>query len=192
VSLHTGAHLPGVVEERMGEHTRMLDAAREPDAVQVAQWIGSQNGVRWTELTEFIQSRYPGVFETKWWFGGKKFGWSLRFKKSKSFCNLIPERGQFRVLLVFGGEEREKVAAVLPDLGSHVRDDYAKATTFHDGRWVSVVVDSQKVLADVERLLVLKRTPKARKPSAAKGVRKGGAPPDEGRTCRGLPEPSPS
>jgi hypothetical protein len=27
--------------------------------------------------------------------------------------------------------------------------------------WVSVVVDSKKVLADVEQLLVLKRTPKA-------------------------------
>jgi hypothetical protein len=152
----------------VSEHTRMLSAAKEPDAVQVAEWIGRQNSVRWTELTEFIQSRYPGVFETKWWFGGKKFGWSLRFKKSKSFCNLIPERGQFKVLLVFGGREREKVEAVLADLTSHVRDDYAKATTFHDGRWVSVVVDSKKVLADVEQLLVLKRTPKAEKASAAK------------------------
>jgi len=158
----------------MSEHTRMLDAAKQPDAGQVAQWIGSQNSVRWTELTEFIQSRYPGVFETKWWFGGKKFGWSLRFKKSKSFCNLIPERGQFKVLLVFGGEEREKVEAVLPELASHVRDDYAKATTFHDGRWVSVVVDSKKVLVDVERLLLLKRTPKAGKSSAAKLLRKKG------------------
>jgi hypothetical protein len=159
----------------MSEHTRMLDAAKEPDAVQVAEWIGSQNSARWTELTEFIQSRYPGVFETKWWFGGKKFGWSLRFKKSKSFCNLIPERGQFKVLLVFGGEERQKLEAVLPDLASHVRDDYAKATTFHDGRWVSVVVDSKKVLADVQRLLVLKRTPKAEKSSAANLRKKGSA-----------------
>jgi hypothetical protein len=144
----------------MSDHARMLDAAKEPDAVQVARWIGSQSAARWTELTDFIQSRYPGVFENGWWFGGKKFGWSLRFKKSKSFCNLIPERGQFKVLLVFGGEEREKVEAVLPSLASHVREDYAKATTFHDGRWVSVVVDSRKVLTDVERLLVLKRKPK--------------------------------
>jgi hypothetical protein len=159
----------------MSEHTRMLDAVNEPDARQVAQWIGSQNGIRWTELTQFIQSRYPAVFETKWWFGGKKYGWSLRFKKSRSFCNLIPERGQFKVLLVFGGEERVKVEAVLPALASHVRDDYRKATTFHDGRWVYVVVDSKKVLTDVERLLVLKRTPKAETPSAAKPLRKKGS-----------------
>lgn len=158
----------------MSERIRMLDAAKEPDSVQVAEWIGSQSSARWTELTDFIQARYRGVFETKWWFGGKKFGSSLRFKKSKSFCNLIPERGQFKVLLVFGGEEREKVEGVLPDLASHVRDDYAKATTFHDGKWVSVVVDSKKVLADVERLLVLKRMPKVEKSSAAKPIRRKG------------------
>jgi hypothetical protein len=152
----------------------MLNAAQEPDAIQVGEWIGRQNRVRWTELTDFIQSRYAGVFETKWWFSGKKFGWSLRFKKSKSFCNLIPERGQFKVLLVFGGEEREKVEAVLADLTSHVRNDYAKATTFHDGRWVSVVVDSKKVLTGVERLLILKRPPRAEKASATKLIRKRG------------------
>ena len=152
----------------MTEHTRMVDPAKEPGAVQVARWIGSRNSARWAELTQFIQSGYPGVFETKWWFGGKKFGWSLRFKKSKSFCNLVPERGQFKVLLVFGAEERAKVEAILPHLASHVRDDYANATTFHDGRWVSVVVDSKPVLADVERLLVLRRAPKAERSAAAK------------------------
>jgi Protein of unknown function (DUF3788) len=149
----------------VSEHARMLNGAQAPDAAQVAEWIGRHNSVRWAELTDFIQSRYPGVFETKWWFGGKKFGWSLRFKKSKSFCNLIPERDQFKVLLVFGAQEREQVEAILADVTSHVRDDYAKAHTFHDGRWVSVVVDSGAVLTDVEQLLLLKRPPKAEKPS---------------------------
>jgi len=139
----------------------MLDAANAPDAAQVARWIGPKGSAHWAELTEFIESRYPGVFDRTWWFGGKKFGWSLRFKKSKSFCNLIPERGQFKALLVFGAEERVKVEPLLPELKSHVRGDYAGASTFHDGKWVSIVVDSKKVVADVERLLVLKRKPKA-------------------------------
>jgi hypothetical protein len=138
----------------------MLDGAKPPDPGQVAEWIGPKASAHWAELTEFIESRYPGVFDRTWWFGGKKWGWSLRFKKSKSFCNLIPERGQFKVLLVFGAEEREKAEAVLPELQSHVRDDYLNATTFHDGRWVSIIVNSKKVLSDIERLLVLKRRPK--------------------------------
>ena len=159
----------------MSEHARMLNAAKEPAVGDVAEWIGNRNFVRWTELIDFIQSRYPGVFETKWWFGGQKFGWSLRYKKSKSFCNLIPEQGRFKVLLVFGAAEREKVEPTLADLTSHVREDYARAKTFHDGRWVSVVVDNEKVLADVKRLLVLKRAPKAGKPAPAQRTRKRGA-----------------
>lgn len=167
--------LYGVGGDRMSEPMRLLDPKRKPDVVQVAEWIGSRNHKRWTELTEFIESRYPGVFDTKWWFGGKKFGWSLRYKKSKSFCNLIPERGAFKVLLVFGAEERRKVEAILPELLSHVRDDYAKATTFHDGKWVSVKIDSKRVLTDVERLLTIKRAPRTGdRLAAAKSVRKPG------------------
>jgi hypothetical protein len=143
------------------DHPRMLDGANSPEPGQVAEWIGSKASAHWAALTEFIESQYPGVFDRTWWFGGKKWGWSLRFKKSKSFCNLIPERGQFKALLVFGAEERGRVESVLPELTSHVCDDYANATTFHDGKWVAVVVDSRKVVADVERLLILKRKPKA-------------------------------
>ena len=161
----------------MSEHPRMLDGAKPPEPGQVAEWIGPKASAHWAELTEFIESRYPGVFDRTWWFGGKKWGWSLRFKKSKSFCNLIPERGQFKALLVFGAEERDKVEVVLSELTSHVRDDYAKATTFHDGKWVAAVVDSKKVVADIERLLVVKRKPKGEGPSGAKapGGKRGAA-----------------
>jgi hypothetical protein len=58
---------------------------------------------------------------------------------------------------VFGGEEREKVEAVLSELVSHARADYTAATTYHDGKWLGLVVDSDEVLADVKRLLAIKR-----------------------------------
>ncbi len=142
------------------EPTRMVDGGRPPTATQVADWIGPASFKRWTTLTEFIAEHYPGVFETKWLFGGARFGWTLRYKKSKSFCSLIPERGRFRLLLVFGAREREQVEAILPQLTSHVREDYTGSTTFHDGRWMATTVDSQKVVSDIERLLALKRRPK--------------------------------
>jgi hypothetical protein len=155
-------------EEIVNEHPRMLNFSKPPEPHQVKEWIGSRASVLWAELTEFIESQYPGVFKQDWWFGGKKWGWSLRYKKSKSFCNLIPERGQFKFLLVFGAEERKKVEAILPQLTSHVREDYEKATTFHDGKWVATLADSKKVVADIERLLVLKRKPKNREPESGK------------------------
>lgn len=141
----------------MSDAERMTDGAKQPSAAQVAAWIGERNFTRWTLLTDFIASTYPGVFQPEWLFGGKKHGWYLRFKKSKAFCSLIPERGQFKALLVFGAEERQKVEPILPELVSHVGEDYTTATTYHDGKWMATVVDNAKVVADVKRLLALKR-----------------------------------
>jgi hypothetical protein len=139
---------------------RMVDETKKPGANSVSRWIGPNNYKRWTNIIRFIESNYPDIFETRWWFGGKKFGWALRFKKSKSFCNLIPEKNCFKILLVFGAEERKKVEAILPELKSHVQDDYNAAKTFFDGKWVSIVVDSEKVISDLERLMKIKRRPK--------------------------------
>lgn len=139
---------------------RIIDAGKEPNATAVTAWIGVRNYSRWMHITHFIETNYPGVFNVEWLWGGKKWGWTLRYKKSKSFCTLIPERNVFKILLVFGAEERKKVEALLPELVSHIRDDYAAATTYHDGKWVIAVVDSRVVLSDIEKLLVLKRNPR--------------------------------
>jgi hypothetical protein len=145
----------------VSESARLVDGSREPTEAEVADFIGKQNAARWAKLTRFIAANYPSVFNIEWLFGGKKHGWTLRFKKSKSFCSLVPERRRFKVLLVFGGAEREKVERLLPDLVSHVREDYVKSTTYHDGKWVFVSVDSLRALSDIKQLLALKRPPKS-------------------------------
>ena len=115
---------------------RMVDGDRQPDARSVAAWLGTDSYKRWTHLIEFIEGNYPGVFTPDWVFGGRKYGWGLRFKKSKSFCTLIPERGRLVVQIVFGGEEREKAEKILPELSPGVRETYTNATTYHDGKWL--------------------------------------------------------
>jgi hypothetical protein len=57
--------------------------------------------------------------------------------------------------IVFGGEEREKVEAILPALVSHAREDYVAATTFHDDKWLGLVVDSDEVLAGRRKTVVV-------------------------------------
>ena len=143
----------------MKESARLVDRAQEPTAVAVTEWIGAQNAKRWAALCDFIEREYPGVFNVEWLYGGRKHGWTLRFKKSKSFCTFIPERGRFRVLLVFGEAEREKVESELRTLVSHVRRDYRQSTTYHDGKWLFTTVDNASALKDVMRLLELKRRP---------------------------------
>jgi len=159
-------------EAGVREPARLVDGSREPSEAGVAAFIGKQNAARWADLRRFIATGYPGVFSVEWLFGGKKHGWTLRFKKSKSFCTLVPERRRFKVLLVFGGAEREKVEDLLPALRSHVREDYVGSATYHDGKWVLVTVDSASVLSDVQQLLALKRPPKE---SAPAGTRRAAA-----------------
>ena len=144
----------------MSERERLVDGSQAPTDSTVADFIGPDNARRWTALLAFIDANYPGVFVGEWLFGGKQHGWSLRFKKSRSFCTLVPERDRMKVLIVFGAAEREKAEAVLPALASHARDDYRQATTYHDGKWVLIDVDSDEVLDDVERLLEVKRRPR--------------------------------
>lgn len=167
----------------MNESTRMVDGSRAPTEAEVADFIGKQNTARWAQLKRFIEAGYPGVFNIEWLFGGRKYGWTLRFKKSKSFCTFVPERRRFKVLLVFGGAERQKVEPLLPRLVSHVREDYAKSNTYHDGRWVFVEVDNAKVVSDIEQLLALKRQPKPGLPARTPGAapRAGARRPTRGR-----------
>jgi hypothetical protein len=158
-------------ENKVSEPTRLVDGSRRPADAQVAAFVGRQNSVRWAAVSSFIATHYPGIFNVEWLFGGKKSGWTLRFKKSKSFCTFVPERGLFKLLLVFGAAERQRVDKLLPALVSHVREDYENGTTYHDGRWLFVNVDSAKAVSDIERLLMLKRQPRPKKAAAAKPSR---------------------
>jgi hypothetical protein len=143
----------------MSERERLTDRSVEPTPQVVSAFIGRENAERWDRLLGIIDAKYPGVFRGEWLYGGAKHGWSLRFKKSRSFCTLAPERDHMNVVIVFGAAERDKAEVVLSSLVSHVRDDYGEATTYHDGKWVLIDVDSDEVLADVERLLEVKRRP---------------------------------
>jgi hypothetical protein len=138
----------------------MADGGTEPNARSVAAWVGRDNYRRWMPPTDFIESNYPGVFTPDWVFGGKKYGWGLRFKKSKSFCTLVPERDRLVVVIVLGAKEREETEKVLPELSPSIRKTYMEATTYHDGKWLAVVADCDTILDDIARLLVIKRKPK--------------------------------
>ena len=139
---------------------RMLDKNQKPDEAAISSWIGPENYERWKLIHQFIESNYPGVFLPGDWLFGGKHGWALRFKKSKSFCTLIPERNRLVIQIVLGGKEREKVEAILHELSPGIRNEYTSATTYHDGKWLAITVDSDETIADIKKLLAVKRKPK--------------------------------
>ena len=138
---------------------RMTDGGKEPDAKSLSAWLGTVSYKRWTRLCQYIEAKYPGAFVPEWLFGGKKHGWGLRFKKSKSFCTLIPERNKLVVQIVFGAEERKEAETILHTLSPDVSGAYRKAPTYHDGKWLGLAVKRNGMLGDIEKLLSVKRHP---------------------------------
>lgn len=148
----------------MDESTaRMTESGNPPGDAAIAVWIGGEAYAYWKRMTRLIEERYPNVFTPQWLFGGKKHGWSLRYKKSKSFCTFIPEKNRFALLIVFGAEERTGVEAIKNQLSASTRKQYDAATTYHDGKWLLLTVDTDRVVDDVTRLLAVKRKPKSSK-----------------------------
>ncbi|MGE5894108.1 MAG: DUF3788 domain-containing protein [bacterium] len=141
-------------------NSRMIQQDNPPSDPEIAGWIGKEAYKYWKHVTHLIERNYPGVFAPEWLFGGKKHGWSLRYKKNKSFCTLIPEKNRFAVLIVFGAEERAKAEAIRDSLSTHTRKEYDEATTYRDGKWVLCMINNDKVVEDVRKLLAIKRKPK--------------------------------
>lgn len=138
---------------------RLLDPDAPPDEAAVLSWLGDGQARYWREITAFIAAAYPGIFAPDWIYGGRKHGWSLRYKKSKSFCTLIPERGRLAVLVVFGTEERARTDVLLDRLSPGTRRAYETATTYHDGKWLLLSGIDEAAFDDLRTLLSVKRKP---------------------------------
>jgi hypothetical protein len=139
---------------------RMTQRDNPPNDSEVREWIGKEAHKYWKYITHQIDQIYPKIFSPEWLFGGRKHGWSLRYKKGKSFCTLIPEKNRFALLIVFGAEERAKVEAMRDSLTQPTQKNYDEATTYHDGKWLLLAIDTDEAAEDVMRLLAVKRRPK--------------------------------
>ena len=135
----------------------MTDREQSPSLPRIEAWMGRKAFAFWTEVADWIAQNYPGVFTPEWLFGGKKHGWCLRYKKSKSFCTFVPEKNRFALMIVFGADERAKVETIRADLSPATQEAYDAATTYHDGKWLLLRVSSKSVIRDAQRLLAVKR-----------------------------------
>lgn len=127
----------------------------------IRDWIGREAFEHWSALRDWIDASYPGVFAPDWIYGGKKHGWSLRYKKSKAFCTLLPEYRAFSVVVVLGAAEREKTEAQRDTLSPRLMALYDEAETYRDGKWLKIGISSAEERLDVMELLGLKRPRRA-------------------------------
>lgn len=141
---------------------RIADRSAPPDENAIEDWIGPKAFKHWVELQNWIEEFYPDVFEPDWLYGGKKRGWSLRYKKTRAFCTFVPEYKRFSVVVVLGRAEREKFEERRHGWRSQLIKLYDEARPYPDGKWLNVAISSANDRHDVTELLTMKRPPPLR------------------------------
>lgn len=141
---------------------RITDKSAPPDDSTVRDWIGPTAFKHWAGLQSWIEEFYPGVFAPEWLYGGKKRGWSLRYKKTRAFCTFLPEYGRFSTVVVLGRAEREKFEERRSVWRLQLVQLYDEAQTFPDGKFLTIAISSADDLHDVTNILTMKRPPTSR------------------------------
>ena len=140
-----------------GTPAGFLDKEREPTDEAMEAVVGTRSPL-WRELREHLHRNYDFVPEMTYFT--KKYGWSLRYRKSgRTLCYLFPEVEAVFVLLVLGGKEVGRAYEIREQLNEKVRSTPENTEQLHDGRWLWIRVRDAGDLDSVKKLLGAKRKP---------------------------------
>lgn len=129
---------------------------RIPSEEELRALIGEPASRAWDALREHLGAHYE--LETVWDKGGKAADYQARYRRGgKTLVTLLFKPGELGCMLIFGAAEREKAEALRGQLSPEALAAYDGATTYHDGKWVWFAMRDERLLADVERLLPIKR-----------------------------------
>jgi hypothetical protein len=139
-------------------YERMLDKDSEPTQRDISKWMGKGASL-WSDLRAYLLSHYDHVPQVD--FGGKKYGWSIRYRKGgKTLVTLFPERGAFTALVVLGGKETARAQATTDELSPRVRRLFQETEQLRDGRWLWIRPSSKADVESIKALVSTKRQPK--------------------------------
>ena len=140
------------------DNERMLDKEKQPTETEMLAYVGTA-GSAWKALREFVEEHYDFVPEIH--FGGRNYGWTLRYRKSgKTLTALFPETGAFTALVVLGKKDAEKALAMLDEFSAEMRRTLTETEQLPDGRWLWIRITKAEQVADIQKLIACKRRPK--------------------------------
>src|SRR3972149_4119560 len=130
-----------------------VDKSYPPEMDELEKTLGAACHL-WVNLVEFIGTSYSMVGDMT--YGGKNYGWNLWYRKSgKSLVSLYPQQNTFIAQVVLGRDQVEKALAL--SLGENVSRVLHETPSLHDGRWLFIKVTTETDVADLEKLLLLKK-----------------------------------
>ncbi len=137
----------------------MSDKEHEPSDKDIFSYLGNNATEAWVDIISSLRTNYD--FSPEVDYGGKNYGWSIRYRKSgKSLCTLFPERGAFTILIVLGKKEVEQFKEHINEFSGEFVELFKCAKQFHDGRWLWIRVFKKSGTGDIKRLLIIKKKPK--------------------------------
>ena len=138
------------------KYERLLDEHHEPSEEEIISTVGGAK--LWIELKQYLNQKYDFIPEKV--FYGKKYGWTVRYRKSgRTLCSLFPEHGAFTVLVVLGKKEGIKASQIIDELSPTTRNLIGSTNQLHDGKWLWIRVLETSHVEDVKCLLETKRKP---------------------------------
>ncbi len=142
-------------------NSRMLNPEMIPDYKKIVQFIGNrQVQDTWFDLLTFLDNSYN--LDKKILFGGKKYGWAVQYKKNKkTIVTVFPERESFTVLLIFGKLELEKISENQVLFSENIITRINNTKQYHDGKWMWIRFNDERLLKDIKELIKVKRKPDA-------------------------------
>lgn len=136
----------------------MLDGDVRPIKDEIENTI-SENSFLWSDMCKYLKENYN--FNPELVYYGKKYGWTIRYRKSgKTLCSLFPEKDAFTVLVVLGMKEVEKTYSTIDKLNSEFRSLFENTEQLRDGRWLWIRVLAKDDIESIKLLLNTKRKPK--------------------------------
>lgn len=143
---------------------RMLDKSHSPTDEEVISFLGQPPGQFWLALYRFVIDTY-GV-SPEWKYEGAKSGWALYCRKSgRALLTLSPDSDGFTALVVLGAKEADQALSLADHFGPNVREKLENARVFHDGRWLWIRVLDPQDVEDIQKLLLIKKSPARKKAS---------------------------
>ena len=139
---------------------RILDKSATPDEAAIQKHLGRQGYARLSTLESRLEASYQLDREIKFPFGND-YGWGYKYNhKSSHLCYVFFENGAFTVMFQIGDKQVPLVEDVFSSLLSKTQRLWkSRYPCGKCGGWVHYRVSADDELADVIKLLAIRKKP---------------------------------
>lgn len=129
-----------------------------PNIEEIRKFIKSKKAVKaFDSLLDFLDNNYN--FEQEIYFGGKKFGVMLRYRRNgKTLISIFPEKNAFSVILIYGKKEVITFNAQRESFDTYFTSVFDNTPQLHDGRWMLITIKDENLLPELAKMIMIKKS----------------------------------